>query len=132
MKMFPDHKHLASQAGIAPGNNESAGKKKSPRITHGNKYLKNALVEAAWAASHTKDTYLSRKYKTMVSRRGPKKALNAVAHKILTTSYFILKNKETYTEPDDAKYQEKRKLAQVKKSLQCLHELGVEADIRLN
>jgi transposase len=132
MEVFLDHKHLASWAGIAPGNNESAGKKKSTRITHGNKYLKTALVEAAWAASHTKDTYLNRKYKSMVARRGPKKALIAVAHKMLTAIYYILKNQELYAEPDDAKYMEKRKQAQIKKSLERLHELGVQVDIRLN
>lgn len=126
MAVFPNHKHLASWAGIAPGNNENAGKKKSTRITHGNKHLKTALVEAAWTASHTKETYLNRKYKAMVTRRGPKKALIAVAHKILTAVYYILKDKQPYTEPDDTRYLEKRKQAQIRKSLERLRELGVE------
>ncbi|AGA76919.1 IS110 family transposase [Echinicola vietnamensis] len=132
MEVFPDHKHLASWAGVSPGNNESAGKKKSTRITHGNKYLKTALVEAAWAASHTKDTYLGRKYGAIAARRGSKKALIAVAHKILTGLYYILKNKEPYLEPDDTTYQEKRKQAQIKKSLERLRGLGVQVDIRPN
>lgn len=132
MEVFPDHKHLASWAGVSPGNNESAGKKKSTRITHGNKYLKTTLVEAAWAASHTKDTYLGRKYGAIAARRGSKKALIAVAHKILTGLYYILKNKEPYLEPDDTTYQEKRKQAQIKKSLERLRGLGVQVDIRPN
>lgn len=132
MEVFPDHKHLASWAGVSPGNNESAGKKKSTRITHGNKYLKTALVKAAWAASHTKDTYLGRKYGAIAARRGSKKALIAVAHKILTGLYYILKNKEPYLEPDDTTYQEKRKQAQIKKSLERLRGLGVQVDIRPN
>lgn len=132
MEVFPDHKHLASWAGVSPGNNESAGKKKSTRITHGNKYLKTALVEAAWAASHTKDTYFNRKYGAIASRRGAKKALIAVAHKILTALYYVLKNKEPYLEPDDTAYQEKTKQAQIKKSLERLRGLGVLVDIRPN
>ncbi|WP_317130443.1 IS110 family RNA-guided transposase [Echinicola rosea] len=132
MEVFPDHKHLASWAGVSPGNNESAGKKKSTRITHGNKYLKTALVEAAWAASHTKETYLNRKYGAVAARRGSKKALIAVAHKILTALYYILKNKEAYLEPDHTAYQEKRKQAQIKKSLERLRGLGVQVDIRPN
>lgn len=132
MEVFPDHKHLASWAGVSPGNNESAGKKKSTRITHGNKYLKTALVEAAWAASHTKDTYMNRKYGAIAVRRGSKKALIAVAHKILTALYYILKNKEPYLEPDDTAYQLKRKQAQIKKSLERLRGLGVQVDIRPN
>lgn len=130
MSAFPDHKHLASWAGIAPGSNESAGKKKSTKITHGNKHLKTALVEAAWAASHTKDTYLNRKFVSLVSRRGPKKALVAVGHKILIASYHILKTRQPYQEPDDTTFREKRKQAFIKKSLERLRELGVE--IRLN
>jgi transposase len=113
MTAFPSEKHLASWPGVCPGNNESAGKKKSERITHGNKTLKTALVEAAWAASHTKDSFLRRKYNNLVSRRGKKKALIAVGHKILCAAYFILKNMEEYCEPNDTALIEKRKQAQI-------------------
>ena len=74
MEQFPSENHLCSWAGIAPGNNESAGKKKSSKITKGSKALKNTLVQSAWAASRTKDTYLSSKYKSLVGRRGKKEA----------------------------------------------------------
>ncbi len=99
MSMFTSHKHLASWTGVCPGNNESAGKKKSAKVTRGNKYLKTILIEAAWSASHAKNTLLSRKYHTLAARRGRKKAAMAIGHKILTAAYFILRDKVAYAEP---------------------------------
>ncbi|OUL20240.1 IS110 family transposase [Nostoc sp. 106C] len=125
MEVFPDQHHLASWCGICPGNNESAGKKKSERITHGNKSLKTALTEAAWAASHAKDGYFKRKYYSLAARRGNKRALIAIAHKILTAAYFILKNKVAYQQPDNTAWVEKRKQAQIRMHLKRLHELGI-------
>ena len=98
MDQFPNEDHLSSWAGLSPGNNESGGKKKSCRTTQGNQSLKTALVEAAWAAIRTKNTYLRSKYERIVPRRGAKRAQIAVAHKILIAAYHILKNKEPYRE----------------------------------
>jgi transposase len=98
MEKFPTHKHIASWAGMCPGSNESAGKNKSGRITYGNKYLRSLLVEQGWAASKTKNTYLSSKYKSLVGRRGKKRTIIAIGHKILIASYFIIKNKVAYNE----------------------------------
>jgi len=98
MQAFASQKHLASWAGMSPGSNESAGKNKSGRITYGNKYLRAILVQQAWAASRTKNTYLSSKYKSLVGRRGKKKAVIAVGHKILLATYFMIKNKVGYNE----------------------------------
>lgn len=131
MSVFPNQHHLASWAGLCPGNNESAGKKKNERISEGNKSLKTALVEAAWAASHTKDTYLKRRYGSLAARRGKKKALVAIAHKILVAAYFILKNKVVYQEPDNEAWVQKRKQAQIRSYLKRLHELGVDAPSQL-
>lgn len=108
MDVFPDERHLASWAGMSPGSNESAGKKKSARTTHGDKYLKALLVEAGWGASRTKNTYLRSKYESLVGRRGRKRALIAVGHKILCAAYFIIRNKEPYLELG-AEYLGKRK-----------------------
>jgi|SRR6476620_9614476 transposase len=127
MSAFPNQHHLASWAGLCPGNNESAGKKKSERITHGNRSLKTALVEAAWVAVQNKDTYLKRRYRGLAARRGKKKALVAIAHKILTAAYFILKDKVPYQEPDNAAWLEKRKQALIRSYLKRLHELGASA-----
>jgi len=98
MDAFASQKHLASWAGMSPGSNESAGKNKSGRITYGNKYLRVILVQLGWAASRTKNTYLSSKYKSLAGRRGKKRAVIAVGHKILLATYFIIKNKVEYKE----------------------------------
>lgn len=98
MEQFPSHKHLASWAGMSPGNNESAGKNRSGRINQGNKWLKTNLVEGAWSASRSKGTYLESKYRSLVRRKGPKKAIIAIGHKILTAVYYIIKYKKSYKE----------------------------------
>jgi len=98
MDNFPDQKHLASWAGISPGSNESAGKNKSGRTTYGNKHLRSLLTEGGWAASRTKNTYFSSKYRSLVGRRGKKRAIIALGHKILIAAYFIIKDKVEYKE----------------------------------
>src|SRR5579862_8444365 len=80
MKPFPSHEHLASWAGICPGNEESAGKRGRRRILPGNRWLKQTLVQAAWATSHAKNTYLASQYRRLAGRRGKKRALVAVGH----------------------------------------------------
>ncbi|MGV8090468.1 MAG: IS110 family transposase [Mangrovibacterium sp.] len=98
MDQFPDHQHLCSWAGVSPGSNETAGRNKSGRITYGNKYLRSLLVECGWSASRTKNTYMSAKYKSLVGRRGKKKAVIALGHKILIATYFIMKDKVAFKE----------------------------------
>jgi len=93
MSRFPTHKHLSSWAGMCPGNNESAGKQKSGKRTKGSKYLRAALVQAGWAASHQKGTYLAAKYRRLVKRMGKKKAVVAIGHSVLVIIYNILKEK---------------------------------------
>ena len=78
MSRFPNEHHLASWAAMCPGNNESAGKRKSGRTRRGNNYLKTTLVEAAWAASRTKGTYLGTKYHITAKWRGGKRAAVAI------------------------------------------------------
>jgi transposase len=98
MEQFPTDGHLASWAGMCSGNNESAGKRRSGRCTHGNRWLKRILVQAAWAASHTKGTYLAAQYRRLAKRRGRKRALVAVGHTLLVIIYHVLKRGATYTE----------------------------------
>lgn len=90
MKRFPTSRHLASWAGICPGHHESAGKRQSGRTRHGSCWLRAALVEAGWAASHTKTTYLSSQYRNIARRRGKKRACMAVGHSILTIIYELI------------------------------------------
>jgi transposase len=96
MNQFPSDRHLASWTGICPGNEESAGKRKRARTTRGNRWLRRALAEAAWAASHTHDTYLAAQYRRLAARRGKKRALVAVAHSLLVILYHVVKYRVDY------------------------------------
>lgn len=98
MKQFPQPGQLASWTGMCPGNNESAGKRRSGKTTKGNRWLRATLVQVAWAASHTKNTYLSAQYRRLASRRGKKRALVALGHTILVMIHTLLKNGTTYRE----------------------------------
>jgi transposase len=123
MDQFPDQNHLASWAGVSPGSNETAGKNKSGRINYGNKYLRSLLVECGWAASRTKKTYLSAKYKNLVGRRGKKKAIIAVGHKILIATYFIIRDKVSFKELGEDhlnNYRKDRLIAYYQKQLEKL------------
>lgn len=126
MSRFPNEQHLASWAGVSPGSNESGGKKKSTRTTHGDKYLKSILTQFAWAATRTKKTYLRSKYESLVGRRGKKRALVAIGHKILVAAYFILKDKTAYKELGAAYLDNRKKDRQIQRYLDKLKELGVE------
>lgn len=101
MSVFQSVSHLASWAGVCPGSNESAGKRKNSRIAKGNVYLKTALVEAAHAAAKAKGTYLRDKFYRLKARRGLKRAAVAVAHKILVAIYHILSHRVCYNELGD-------------------------------
>ena len=98
MSRFPTANHLAAWAGVAPGNNQSAGKRLSGTIRHGSPALRRALVQAAHAASKTRGSYLSAQYHRLAARRGRKRALMAVAHSILKIAYQLLKQGTTYTD----------------------------------
>jgi len=101
MSVFQSVSQLASWAGVCPGNNESAGKRKSSRIPKGNVYLKTALVEAANAAARAKGTYLRDKFYRLKARRGYKRAAVAIAHKILVSTYHMLSEQVSYNDLGD-------------------------------
>jgi transposase len=98
MGRFPSAGHLASWAGICPGNNESAGKHRSGRTRKGSKWLRATLTEAANAAARTNGTYLASQYARLKGRRGHKKAIIAVAHSILVVAYHLLERGEPYSD----------------------------------
>ena len=99
MGRFPSHRHAASWAAICPGNEESAGKRKTGKTRKGDRWLRTALVEAAnSAAGRTKDTYLRAQYLRVKRRQGHKKAIVAVAHSILVAAYYILRDQVPYQE----------------------------------
>lgn len=98
MSPFPTHQNMTSWAGMCPGNEESAGKRRKRRITPGNRWLKRSFVQAAWAASHTKNSYLASQYRRLVGRRGKKRALIAVGHSLLVIVYHLLKDGTRYAD----------------------------------
>ncbi len=98
MSRFPTHRHLASWAGVCPGNNESAGKHKSGKTRRGDRWLFRVLLEGGWAVTRTKDTYLNSLYHRLVPRRGKKKAIVALVHSLLVIAYHVLKDSVPYHE----------------------------------
>ena len=114
MEVFPTAGNLASWAGMSPGNNESAGKKKSSHTNHGNKAVKAIMSECAWCASRTKDTYFSSRYKRLAARRGKKRAIVAIGREILIIVYHMLKDGTEYRELGPDYMDDRRKQAQIK------------------
>jgi transposase len=104
MTAFPTAGHLASWAGMCPGNDESAGKRRSGRTRNGSKWLRATLIESAKAASRTRDTYLAAQYQRLRIRRGANKATTAVAHSMLTAAWHMLQTGEIYTDPGSDYY----------------------------
>ncbi len=108
MTVFPTAGHLASWAGLCPGNNESAGKHKSGRTRKGNRWLRGALIEAALGAgTHSAKGAFAARYRRVMQHRGHKKAVVAVAHALLVTVYHLLTHKTTYHDPG-ADYYDRR------------------------
>jgi len=130
MAQFPSAAHLCSWAGLAPGNNESAGKRKSGKTRKGNQKLRAALVEAARAAARTKQTYLSAQYHRIAARRGKNRAAVAVAHSILTIVYHMLQRRQAYIELGPTYYEARKKDVVVKQAIRKLESLGLEVTVR--
>ncbi len=130
MSRFPSAGHLASWAHLCPGLHESGGKRTSARIGQGNTHLRTILVEAAWAASHTRNSYLAAQYHRLAARKGPKRALMAVAHSILVITYHVLKDGTEYQDLGANYFDERSKEATVRRAVQRLERLGVKVSIQ--
>jgi hypothetical protein len=96
MDQFPSARHLVSWAGLCPGNHQSAGKRLSGKTRKANPWLKGLMTQVAWAASHTKNTYLSQQYRRLVVKRGKRRALLAVANTVLTIVWHLEKHATLY------------------------------------
>jgi transposase len=123
MERFLSANHLCSWAGLCPGNNESAGKRLSGRINHGNKTLKATLVECAHASLRKKDCYFCAQYNRLSIRRGGKRALVAVAHSMLIAIYHVLSGKE-YHDLGGEYYNQFNRERKIAGHLQKLEKLG--------
>jgi transposase len=124
MSRFPTVKHAAAWAGLAPGNNQSAGKRYSGKTRDGNQALQAALSEAAWAATRTKETYLAAQYRRLATRRGKKRAIVAVAHSILVSIYYMLSRHEPYHDLGADYFDQRKKVYVVNHLLKRLEKLG--------
>lgn len=130
MSRFPTDKHIASWAGVCPGNNESAGKRKSGRIRKGSPWLKEALVEAAHAASRAKGTYFYALFHRLAARRGKKRALIAVAHAILIIIYHMLKEGSHYRELGQDYFDRLNRDAVSRRLVRRLESLGYQVELK--
>ncbi len=124
LRAFQDARHLASWAGLCPGNRESGGKRMSGRTRKANCYIKRALCQAAWAASHTKNNYLAAFYRRLCIRKGTPKAVMALAHHIITIVYHILTHQTEYGELGADYYDQRNKPRVVNRLLKRLQNLG--------
>jgi transposase len=130
MTRFPTAGHLVSWAGLCPRLDESAGKRRSTRTRHGAPWLKTTLVQGAWAASRKKESYLRAQFLRLKSRRGPKKAILAVASSMLTAAYFMLRDGVAYHDLGDQYFVHHDKARLTKKLLQRLRDLGVDVEVK--
>lgn len=130
MSRFPSADHLVSWAGLCPRMDRSAGKRRSTRTRQGAPWLKTVLVQAAWAASRTQNCYLRAQFLRLKTRRGPKKAILAVAASMLTASYHMIRDGLEYEDlgADHFDRRDKSKLA--KRLIRRLEDLGLQVQVR--
>jgi transposase len=129
MSVFGDARRLASWAGLCPGNRESGGKRMSGRIRKANRYVKRALCQAAWAASHTRNTVLSAFYRRIKVRKGAQKAIVALAHHMITVVYNVLARGEEYVEVGGDYYDRRNKTKVVHRMVTRLMRLGYNVSL---
>ncbi len=130
MQQFPTAGHLASWAGVCPGNHESAGKRLSGKTRKGNPWLRCLLVQAAHSASHQKQCYLAEQYRRIAKRRGAKRAAIAVAHSILVMIYYLLRNQTTYQEKGETFFEEQERQGAEKRLVRQLSRLGYHVELQ--
>lgn len=126
---FPTPAHLASWAKVCPGNDRSAGKRKSASTGHGNPWLRSTLVEIAWAAARTRHTYLSAQYHRLAARRGSQRAVVAVGHSILVIVYHLLKEGGEYRGLGENYFDECARQEVVRRTVRRLERLGYKVSI---
>jgi transposase len=129
MSRFPSARHLASWAGVCPGNNESAGKKRSGKSHRGNRWVKGTLTQIAWAASRKKNSYEAALYKRLVPHRGKKRALVALANSTLQAVWHMLSKRQTYIDLGADYFETRQKEKLTRTLLKRLEKLGHKVTI---
>lgn len=129
MSVFPTPGHLASWAGICPGQRESAGKKKSSKTRKGSPSLRTVLVECAYAVSRSKGTYLSERFRQVRRRRGETRAIVAVAHDILTTAWWLISTGKPYVDPGPETLRRQTEDQTRQRAMRQLERLGFEVTL---
>ena len=129
MSRFPTAGHLISWAGLCPRNDESAGKRRSNRLRKGAPWLKTTLVQCAWAGARKKASYLNAQFQRLRHRRGPKKAICAVAASILTAAYHMLRDGTFYKDLGANHFQHASPQAQANKLAKQIAKLGFTCTI---
>jgi transposase len=130
MTRFPTADHLTAWAGLAPGNNESAGKRRSGKTRKGSPWLRAVLIEAAHAAGRTKDTYLGAQYRRLLARKGKKRAAVAVARSILVIAYHILRDHEPYHDLGASYLDQRDRQAVERRLVRRLEALGYDVSLQ--
>ena len=130
LKPFEDADHLASWAGMCPGNNKSAGKRFSGKTRKGSKWLRRALIEAAHGAAHTKEKYFQAQYRRLAARRGKQRAAVAVGHSLLVTGYHLITRQETYQDLGANYFDERDRQAVKRRAVQRLERLGFQVQLQ--
>ena len=130
LRPFPTASHLISWAGLAPRLDESAGKRRSTRTRPSAPWLKTTLVQAAWAAARTKDSYFHAQFVRLKSRRGPKKAILAVAASMLTAVYHMLRDGVEFHDLGPHYFAHHDTEQITKRLLRRLRDLGVEVEVK--
>jgi len=120
---------LASWAGMCPGNNESAGKRKSDRTRKGSTWLRRALIEAAHGAARTKHKYLQALYRRLASRRGKQRAAVAVGHSLLVTGYHLITRQTVYQDLGGNYFDERDREAVKRRAVRRLEKLGYRVEL---
>jgi transposase len=129
LQPFEDAEHLASWAGMCPGNNESAGKRKSGRTRQGSPWLRRALIEAAHGAAHTKHKYFQALYRRLAARRGKQRAAVAVGHSLLVTGYYLITRQTAYEDLGGNYFDERDREAVRRRAVRRLEKLGYRVEL---
>lgn len=130
MSRFPSATHLASWAGMCPGNHESGGKRLSGKTRKGSRWLRQILVEIAHGAAKTTNTYLAAQYKRIAARRGKKRALIAIGHTVLTIVYTMLTRQQPYQDLGAASFDQQDQQRVERRLVHRLERLGYQVSLQ--